>query len=119
MNESVIQTAILGYLNLRGDCMVWRNNTGGLRDAAGRIVRFGFKGSGDILGVIAPSGRFLSVECKRPSGGVLSKEQEAFGAQVRAAGGIYIVARSVDEVRAALPPVTVKLPPMFRRVVPR
>ena len=100
--EGEVQAAILGYLAFRGDCFHWRNNTGGARQADGSFVRYGTKGAADILAVFAPAGRLVAIECKKPSGGVLSREQRAWGADVEARGGIYIVARSVDEVRAAL-----------------
>lgn len=72
---------------------VWRNNSGGLRDGNGRLIRFGLKGSADIIGIMAPYGRFLAVETKAPDG-VLSEQQERFRDMVIAMGGVYIVARS-------------------------
>ncbi len=80
----------------RAGCMVWRNNTGALRDGTGRLVRYGLcKGSADIIG-IAPDGRFLAVECKTETGHVRT-EQVQFLEAVRKAGGLAGVARSADD----------------------
>lgn len=117
--ESAVQAAVLAYLEERGDCFVWRNNTGAYSPRPGQFISFGRRGSGDIIGVIAPSGKLVAIECKRPVGGRLSKDQERFRDRVWACGGIYILARSVDEVRVALPAPTVRLPPERQRVIPR
>jgi hypothetical protein len=46
---------------------LWRNNTGVLRDDRGIPVVFGLMpGSADLVGVVQPYGRFLSLEVKRP-----------------------------------------------------
>jgi len=80
----------------RSGCVVWRNNTGALTDATGRLVRYGLcKGSADIIG-IAPDGRFLAVECKTATGRV-RPEQVQFLDAVRKAGGLAGVARSADD----------------------
>jgi len=49
--ESAVLTAVLKHLGNREDCRVWRNQTGALPDASGRVVRFGLKGSADVIGV--------------------------------------------------------------------
>ena len=76
--------------------MVWRNNTGALKDPKGRLVRYGLcVGSSDIIG-IAPDGVFVAVECKAERGKV-TDQQEKFIANVRRQGGRAGVARSADE----------------------
>jgi hypothetical protein len=77
-------------------CLVWRQNTGALRDGNGRLVRYGLcKGSSDIVG-ICQDGRFLAVECKA-DGGRLSEAQDTFLAAVIKAGGRAGVARCADD----------------------
>lgn len=98
--ETQIQAAILRALAYRRDVFAWRNNTGALPNQQGRKIRFGKKGSGDILGLVA-GGRFLALECKRP-GEEPTEAQLAFGAAVRAKGGFYAVVRSVQEAFAAV-----------------
>lgn len=54
---------------------LWRNNSGAFEDKTGRLVRFGLGNtsakenkvmkSSDLIGV-APDGRFVAIECKRP-----------------------------------------------------
>jgi hypothetical protein len=95
----------------RGPTRLWRNNTGALKDATGRLVRYGLcPGSSDLIGfrtvTITPDmvGRkvavFAAIEVK--DGGRATAEQQAFIAMVRERGGIAGVARSVDEARAIL-----------------
>lgn len=77
-------------------CLVWRQNTGALPDAQGRIVRFGLcPGSSDIIGLCG-DGKFLAVECKAP-GGKATEAQDRFVAAVIRAGGRAGVARSGQE----------------------
>lgn len=78
---------------------IWRNNSGFDRD---RKVRFGLGiGSADLVGLVHGTGRFVGVEVKTPSGR-LSPEQRLWGDVVERHGGLYVVARSVDDALAAL-----------------
>ena len=74
--------------------LVMRNNSGALRDAKGRLVRFGMKGSADIIA--CHRGRFVVVECKR-QGKRASPDQMRYAVAVRNAEGIYVVVRSKEE----------------------
>lgn len=107
MRESVILRAVLEYLETRKDNLSWRNNTGAA-DMGGRMVWFGMKGSADVLGVWAPSGRFIAVETKAPRG-QLSSDQARWAADFTSCGGLYIIARSVHDVEKALGPPQVRL----------
>jgi len=93
--ESGVVSACLKWLWYRG-CYVWRNNTGALKTNEGQWVRFGLKGSADIIGV-SPAGRFLAIECKAP-GQYLKPEQKAFRDTIEAHKGIYVMARSTDDL---------------------
>ena len=93
MTHRDLVSSCLLELTLHG--LFWSNNTGALRDANDRLVRYGLKGSSDILGLIA--GRFVAVECKAGRDRQ-RKEQMAFERAVTNAGGVYILARSVDDV---------------------
>ena len=95
--ESTIQSRILLALGSRPGIRVWRNNTGALRDSNGRVIRFGLKGSADILGILAPHGRMLAIECKTETGRQ-SEQQKRFQEMVEKHGGVYVLARSVDDV---------------------
>lgn len=79
--------------------LAWANNTGALKDLTGRLVRYGLSGSSDILGCI--NGRMVCIEAK-VGRDRQRQNQSDFATAVRAAGGIYILARSVDDVRNTL-----------------
>lgn len=61
------------------------------------FVRFGYKGSADILG-ICPDGRFLAVECKKHKGGILSDEQKIFLSRIQENNGVAILANSLESM---------------------
>lgn len=85
---------ILAQLNLLPRCYFWRQNTG-VAQAGDRTVRFGIPGQADITGVAA--GRRVEIEVKPPRG-ILRPEQRAFQKRVEDAGGVYLLARSLDDV---------------------
>ena len=91
----------------KGDCRLFRNNTGSLLDKNGRPVQFGLcKGSADLIGwrtvTVTPEmvgqqvAIFTSIEVKTPTGRI-RPEQQAWLETVQAAGGIAGVARSVED----------------------
>lgn len=67
-------------------------------------VKFGVDGLADICGVIAPEGRLLMIEVKSARG-VLSPEQRVMQRVITRFGGVFVVARSVADVDAALAPL--------------
>ena len=98
--EAPVLNGCLRYLEARG-IYHWRNSTGAVQIAPGRFMRFGKKGSSDILGIL-PGGRMLCVECKAPESGRLSPEQKQFLEDVREAGALALVVRGWKELDAAL-----------------
>jgi len=101
--ESAIVRQCLDYLAL---CRIpaWRNNTGAMRSeykGKSRFVRFSVPGCSDILGILPPLGRLLAVECKRP-GGKVSPAQQAFLGLVERAGGLAVVAYSLDDLASVM-----------------
>jgi len=101
-SEIDIQRAILAALAGRRDLRVWRANAGvGLTLDGQRMVRYGVRGQGDLTGVVA-GGRRLEIEVKRP-GQRQTKEQRLFGEMITRFGGLYVLARSVEDVLAAMP----------------
>jgi hypothetical protein len=64
-------------------------------------VRFGVPGQADISGILV-GGRRLEIEVKGPTGR-MSDQQRKFRAMIECFGGLYILARSVDDVTQALP----------------
>lgn len=100
--ESTIQKGIINWL-LYHKCFIWRNNTGSYETAAGHYVSYGLKGSPDIIGML-PNGRFLGVEVKTDTG-KQTKEQKQFEERCKACGGIYIIARSIDDLEREVKPM--------------
>ena len=100
MREQDIQRLIMLALSEAG-CLIFRNNVGVLKNAAGIPIRFGLAvGSSDLIG-LTPTGRFLAVEIKTPTGKATT-EQLRFIEAVRARGGIAGIARSPAEALALL-----------------
>jgi hypothetical protein len=100
--ETNLQASIMIALSEAG-CRVWRNNVGQAKTEDGRFIAYGVggKGAADLLGM-TPTGHFLSIEVKTPTGRV-SPEQQHFVDMVNAAGGRAGIARSPEEaVRIAL-----------------
>lgn len=105
--EKDVVTAVLDYL-LWNHVMAWRNNTGAAKAEyttkdgrhRDRIIRFGAAGSPDIIAIAPPSGRFWGIECKREEGGKQSALQKNFQERIETAGGVYTLARSIDDVVA-------------------
>jgi hypothetical protein len=97
--ERAVQRAILIFLRVRG-CLVAVTDAG----AAYRAGSFGADtvppGWPDITGVM-PDGRFIGVECKA-QGGRQSPVQKVMEEAIRKRNGIYILARSVDDVEKGL-----------------
>lgn len=94
--ESLIENAILRYLNMQG-IYCWKNKTQGTYDPVKKIYRANTvkKGVADILGIL-PNGRFLAIEVKTKKG-QLTVHQKDFLRQVSKNGGLAFVARSVDD----------------------
>lgn len=79
----------------------------------GRFVRYGFPGSGDVIGCL-PGGKFISVEIKRPKdpawlvhrkrrrAGRMSKLQLDFKDEIEKRGGVAICVDSSQQFEAWL-----------------
>ena len=112
MKESNMQKLIMLAVSEKGS-IVWRNNTGVLKNEAGIPIRFGLcKGSSDLIGItpvtITPDmvgntvGVFTAIEVKTKTGRA-SAEQMQFIDAVNAAGGIAGLARSPADALELLP----------------
>lgn len=125
-DESNLRDEILRLWGARPDLMLWRNNVGvgrGLSNAQS-IIKFGLVGSADIMGVwrrthtiktvtnpnsftpyerefTATHGHALAIETKTKKGR-LTVEQCRFQVAWEAAGGVYILARELEDVSDVL-----------------
>jgi hypothetical protein len=93
--EKEIQASICDYLIYRKH-FFWRNNTGAFKTEHGGFVRFGAKGSPDII--VVHIGRPYFLEMKRP-GTYQSPEQKEFQTRAEKAGALYAVVRSIQDVQ--------------------
>ena len=110
MKESNIQKQIMIVLSTPGT-RLWRNNCGALKDAEGRLIRYGVAnpGGSDLIGwrsiTVTPDmvgqklAVFLAIEVKGEKGKA-TDQQRNFIARVRADGGLAGVARSVEDALA-------------------
>lgn len=83
----------------RRDLKIWRANVGAAR-LRGQRVTFGVPGQADLTGIL-PDGRRLEIEVKSPDG-VQSEVQKNYQKMIEKFNGVYILARSVDDVWARI-----------------
>lgn len=112
MSEANITRRILRDCGI-GDVRLFRNNVGRLRDRFGNFIQYGVcnPGGSDLIGwrsvVVTPDmvgtriARFMAIEVKGPRGAP-SDHQQAFLDAVDRAGGLAMVARSVEDVAGAV-----------------
>lgn len=102
--EARIQTDILLTFGNLPWLRIARFNTGRANMAKPgqkpRWVQYGIPGQPDIMGIALPNGRAIGIEVKSAVGRQ-SPEQQRFEAVFTKFGGLYVLARSVSDVRAA------------------
>lgn len=101
MKETDVQAAICDYLALKGYLFCCTNNqpiydTG--RKTFRALPKYTRKGWPDIC--LIKNGKFYGIEVKSEVGR-LSQEQEELGRDIILHGGMYVVARSIDDVQRA------------------
>lgn len=105
MNESHILYSILNAWGSHPRLRIARINTGmAYPPNSKRLVKFGVPGTADIVGLIAPTGRLLMIEVKTAKG-KQREDQITMQRVITSMGGLYLVARSVDDVDQALAPL--------------
>lgn len=115
--EAQIQASIMDYLAARRIFAIRMNSGAVVSEYKGRtrMIRYGMKGMADVLAFhylgdektpfdsglnqVTP----LWIEVKAPKGRT-TPDQDAFAEMVQAEGHRYIVARSIEDVEAALQP---------------
>lgn len=101
MKESEIQKSIMDYLDYRG-ILAWRNNMGAVMHSVKGEVKYRKnpnKGQPDITALYC--GLHVGIEVKAAKGRQ-TKEQLDWQQRLENNGAIYILARSVDDVKEAL-----------------
>ena len=97
--ELAIQKAVAAYLRKVG-CLVAVTDAGSAHKAGayhGAAVPPGWPD----LTCLTGDGKFLGVECKAPKGRQ-SNLQKQMQYQIQQRGGLYVIARSIDDVREVL-----------------
>jgi len=85
---------LLFALGSRPDVRIWIRPVG---FDYGKNIRYGVPGETDLDGIVGPYGRRLAIEVKTGAA-ELSPKQKLWKAMILKFGGIYIEARSVEQV---------------------
>ncbi len=107
MGSTEEHQALLSAIRLRvaetfpGRVTIFLLPTGGAQTGGARVVRYGIKGGADLIGLMAPFGRFLAIEVKTGRA-KQSPQQKSFENIVTSRGGLYLVSRSVESVIVSL-----------------
>lgn len=105
--EKLIQRQISSYLRAKWPSIYfWTNDSVGIFDPIKKVYRsnkdrFRIKGVSDILGIHAPTGRFIAIEVKTETGRV-TPDQKAFIDRINASNGVSFLARSIEDVEREL-----------------
>ena len=99
MKEKRIQNDILRAFGTRRWMRLWRANVLAAR-MGNRFVRAGVPGQADLTGIL-PDGRRLEAETKSATGRQ-TEDQRNFQRMIERFGGVYVLARSVEDVRRRL-----------------
>lgn len=110
MAERDLVYAILSTWGAHPRLRIWRANTGvgwfaggapaRKTDPGAYPVHFGTPGQADISGLVLPAGRRLEIECKAKTR--QSDDQKSFQRMIENFGGLYVLARSLEDVDRAL-----------------
>lgn len=95
--EKLTQDCILEYLTAK-KIFHWRNNSGAIKKDK-HFIQFGKVGSADIFALSKST--FYAIEVKSPTG-TQSPAQKKFQSDVEVSGGIYILARRLEDVQKYL-----------------
>jgi hypothetical protein len=101
MKETEVQAAICDYLSLKGHLFSRTNNSpiyDTTRGAFRALPKYTKRGWPDIC--LISRGTFYGIEVKSDTG-KLSEDQQELGKLIEQHGGVYIVARSIDDVQHA------------------
>ena len=113
-SEAAVQADIRLAASQRGDLVLWRNNSGAYQNDQGQWVRYGLNNesaqqnkrmkSADLIGIHRGSGRFVSIEVKRPGwkhsdASERDRAQAAWAATVAAMGGVALRVTSAQSIR--------------------
>lgn len=96
MKEGDIVASIIRHYYKSAKVFLWRANAGQFKTFGGARVQCNFAGCPDLIGFLAPSGRFIGIECKYTT--KQDPKQLEFQQELESKGGLYILARSLSDV---------------------
>lgn len=99
--EAQVMAEVEAWLGRNGCTMDRLNNGAGYINNSHNYCTYGILGGGDWVGML-PNGRHLEVECKKGSGGVLSRNQVARMNRVHRGNGVYVVVHGAEELAEKL-----------------
>lgn len=100
MSEGNLINAIIRHYHNNPNIYLWRANSGCFKTFGGQRVTCNFPGCPDIIGFIAPIGQFVGIETKDTT--KQEPKQAEFQEEVQSRGGVYILARSLEDVTCLL-----------------
>ncbi len=95
MTETQLVNACLEFLSYQKGVKAWRNNTGAYKTESGGFVRYGEKGSPDII--VCHRGDLIGIEAKVGKN-IQSEAQKQWQYELEEAGGLYLIVRSLEEL---------------------
>lgn len=100
-NEATVLSRVMLDVGSLPNVRIWRQGVGRARSFDGeRVMTFGIPGMADLSGILA-CGLRVEIECKAARGR-LRLDQQRWRDMIRAMGGIWVEARSSDDVLEAL-----------------
>ena len=103
MKESIIQKAVLDYLELFSrthNIYYFRAGAGAVKTQQGRYFKTGKAGLSDIIALF--KGKFIGLEVKTKTGRQTQSQKKA-EREIKEAGGEYHIVRSIADVKEILP----------------
>lgn len=113
--ESIVKKSIVAYLSFIPNCEIFPVSTVGVYDAAQKRFRksVGRIGTPDLL--LCYRGVFVGIEVKSKTGR-LTDEQKEIGACIESAGGVWGVAKSMEDVREILKRADLVTAPLLTKI---
>jgi hypothetical protein len=100
--HSALVNRILMTYSVLPDLTLFKMNNGVARALHSKeVIRYGIDGCTDIIGIQKPFGRWVAIEAKTGSG-ELQENQERFRDMILSHGGIWVLARTEEDVGNAL-----------------
>lgn len=94
-HQSLVKQILIQY-GSKPYVRLWANNTGAVA-TKNRYVKFGLKGSSDIIGILS-TGQFIGLEIKTGKS-KQSPQQIAFQNMLEKFNGVYILVRSINDAQ--------------------